>query len=223
MQIQIASHGNRNVVIRPRAIPDPSPDEDELERFYQATTSPSSQVDATHAGEAAPAPGKEPYEDPTKGSGQGSDALIEFNPGVYQDAMGAKPGNASGQMYWARVGRSDRVLLHELVHAMSDVAGVNAKTMTGPDGYDNLEEFTAIVISNVYAAETSGGTPPNLAGGHGGQVLPLLLHSSLAFYNRYKKYMQNVCDNHLRLVRLLKTATGISHNPFVFCTLPIPL
>src|SRR5271165_5121416 len=72
--LQIASHGNRNVVIRPRAIPDPSPDQDEVSRLYNASTTPSSEKDAIRAGENAPAPGKEPFEDPTKGSGKGSDA-----------------------------------------------------------------------------------------------------------------------------------------------------
>lgn len=215
--LQIAFHRNKNVVIRPRPIPAPSADEDDFSRVYNADTIPSSAKDAVRAGQAAPAPGKDPIEDPTKGTGAGSDALVEFNPGVYKDAMGAAPGDRESGLFWARMGRSDCVLLHELVHAMSCVSGVDAGTMAGPEHYDNLEEFTAVVISNVYAAETGGVTPPNLAGGHGNQVLPLLLRDSRAFYNRYRRYIQDACDNHPALAQQLKKATGISHNPFIYC------
>jgi Effector protein len=187
--LQIASHGSRNVVIRPRAIPDPipnptpgSPGQDDYSRFYQASTSFSNETDAIRAGEDAPAPGKESYQNPTKGSGKGSDTLIEFNPGVYKDKGGPSPQNALDQIYWATLQRSDYVLLHELVHAMSNVSGVNATTMAGPANYKNLEEFTATVITNVYAAEDSGSTPPNLAGAYDNRsALSLELRDPLAF------------------------------------------
>jgi hypothetical protein len=216
--LDIALHGDKNVVIRPRAIPDPSPAEDDFSRFYNATTTPSNVQDALPAGETTSTNKEEPWKDLITGTGQGSDALIEFNPGVYQDAMGVEPKDPSDHAFWVRQGRSDCVLLHELVHAMSDVSGVDARTKSAPAGYNNLEEFTAVVITNVYAAETSGGTPPLLSGRHDGRALPLLLRGSRPFYERYRTQMQDVCDNHRRLARQLKLATGISHNPFVYCT-----
>ena len=49
----------------------------------------------------------------------------------------------------------DEILLHELVHGLSSLVGRLADSMAGPAGYSNLEEFTAIVISNLYASETN--------------------------------------------------------------------
>jgi hypothetical protein len=115
-------------------------------------------------------------------------------------------------------GRSDYVLVHELVHALSDVAGVSAVTMACPDGYDNLEEFTAVVIRNVYESEVSG-SAASLWGGHDGRRLALLLREGRGFYNRYKPYMQAVCRNHPLLCRELKSGANIKHNPFVYCAI----
>lgn len=204
----IGQHKNRKVVIRPRPIPDPTPTVADDERLYNATAAPADRCDAFPKGTDCPAPGKEPWEDKTKGTGIGSDVVVDFNPGVYADAMGQAPVNL--------LGRSDYVLLHELVHALSDVSGTNAGSMGAPTGYDNLEEFTSIVVTNVYISETGGGYG-SLVGGHGGQRLPVLLTGSQAFYNRYSTYMNQVCSNHPWLTNELRKATGISHNPFIYC------
>jgi len=219
--LRIAFHRNKNVVIQPRSIgPHPDePDEDEFSQEYNATTQVSNLADATRKGDDAPAYGKDPIEDHTKGTGLGSDVLISFNPGVYKDAMGPTPKDHLSQKYWEGLDRSDCVLLHELVHAASDISGVNAEHEAAPDHYKNLEEFTAIVIANVYFADVCGAMPTNLVGGHDGTVLPLLLKDSQAFYNRYRQYMQNACDNHPELAKALKAATGIAHNPFIYCNL----
>lgn len=198
----IGQHPNRQVKIRPRPIADPDPEESEESRLYNAEAVPTNRLDAIRKGDKN-------EEDKTVGTGTGSDVVIRYNPGIYADAMGQAPLNL--------VGRSDYALLHELVHALGDVSGVNAKRMAGPAGYDNLEEFTAIVVANVYRSENGEGHGI-LVGGHGGQKLPLLLTGGQAFYNRYSSYMQQVCANHPRLAKELKQATGISHNPFVYCT-----
>jgi len=207
--MQISHHPSKQIVIRPLPIAPPDPKVPDIERLYNSFVEPSSKVDAIRQGENAPAPGKDPDEDRTQGTGKGSDAVIKFNPGVYADAMGMAP------VY--PFGRSDYVLVHELVHALSDVSGVNAETMACPDGYDNLEEFTAIVMRNVYESEVSG-SGARLWGGHDGRPLPLLLVSGSGFYNRYKAYMEAVCRNHPLLCRELKTGTNITHNPFVYCS-----
>ena len=82
-----------------------------------------------------------------------------------------------------------------------------------------LKSSWASRVANVYFAEVCGAMPTNLVGGHDGTVLPLLLKDSNAFYTRYRKYMQNACDNHPELAKALKAATGIAHNPFIYCTL----
>jgi hypothetical protein len=205
----IGQHADKKVTIRPRPIPDPDPKVADVERLYNAEAEPANLRDAIRKGDPDPAPGKEVWEDKTVGTGYGSDVVITFNPGVYADAMGQAPVNM--------LGRSDYVLLHELVHAMSDVSGMRADRMGAPAGYDNLEEFTAIVVANVYISENGEGYG-SLVGGHGGQTLPVLLTGSQAFYNRYSSYMEQVCLNHVWLAKELKKATGIKHNPFVYCT-----
>lgn len=204
----IGKHRDRKVTIRPRPIPDPDPKVAEVERLYNAEAVATNERDAIRKGDPDPAPGKEVWEDKTVGTGLGSDVVITFNPGVYADAMGQAPVNL--------VGRSDYALLHELVHAMADVSGMRADRMGAPAGYDNLEEFTAIVVANVYRSENGEGYGM-LVGGHGGQTLPVLLTGSQAFYNRHSSYMEQVCLNHGWLAKELKQATGISHNPFVYC------
>jgi hypothetical protein len=220
--LRIAFHRSKNVVIQPRSVgPDPNdPGQDKFSQDYNASTAPSSEVGSIRKGDDAPAPGKDATEDHTKGTGEGSDALISFNPGVYKDAMGVAPGDddQKSKKFWAESGRSDCVLLHELVHAMSDVSGVNAQDQGAPYRYQNLEEFAAVEIANIYYAELTGAMPAILVGGHDGSVLPVQLKDSKAFYDKYKQYMQNVCDNHPELAKQLKSATGIAHNPFVYCT-----
>ncbi len=209
--IQHFAETSKTVVIKPRAIPnpspDPSPDEDDFSRYYNATTNPSSPEDSQP-------PVKDPVTDRPIGTGYGSDVLIEFNPGVYGDAMEAYRANPNHRQYWVRLW-SDRVLLHELVHALSDVSGHNAVSETGPAGYKNLEEFAATVVTNVCVSETGGSIDDLME--YGGQRSPLLLANGQAFYNRYRLYMQNVCMNHRLLARELKAATGIRHNAFIYC------
>jgi hypothetical protein len=204
----------RKVIIRPRPIPPPDrtlPEEQQKYDQYNAgaRVEDSKRKDAFLKGEPAPAPGKDETEDRTLGTGLGTDAVVLFNPGVYADAMGQ-----SGTLVFRR---SDHVLLHELVHGLSDVSGVSAEMMGAPAGYDNLEEFTAIVVTNVYVSEI-GGPISDLVGGHDGRRMPPKLNSGQAFYNEYPEYMQTAYANHRWLTRELKSGgNAISHNPFVYC------
>lgn len=213
--VYIAQHPKR-VVIRPRPIP-PRPDEntppdqrqDDYSRYYNAETAADSEEDAQP-------PVNDPVTGRTTGTGHGSDAQILFNPGVYADAMGAYVAEPNSRRNWARE-RSDRVLLHEMVHALSDVSGRNAKSgyWSTVAGYGSLEEFTACTVRNVYTSET--GSPVGELKDHDDQPLRLLLTSSVEFYNQYRQAMQEICINHRFLARDLKRATGIQFNPFIYC------
>jgi hypothetical protein len=108
---------------------------DEFSRSYKATTIAASEKDATVAGEDAPRLGKEPWEDPTKGTGKGSDVLMEFNPGVYPDAVGPQPADQKNAIVRARLGRSE-----------SDVSGVMAASMPGPAHFGTEPEVELIGI-----------------------------------------------------------------------------
>lgn len=92
-----------------------------------------------------------------RGTGAGSAATILFTPGVFvrlQRFLGvATRGNAP-----------DEVLLHEIVHAMHDMHGfASCRPLVGSLGaYENLGEFYAISIVNVYCSERNR----PLVGGH---------------------------------------------------------
>jgi hypothetical protein len=103
------------------------------------------------------------------------------------------------------------------MQAISDVSGTNSFAKTGPNGYDNLEEFTAVEVTNVLISEDGGGWG-RLLGDHHGGLLPLALIDSQAFYKRYSTYIEQVCVDQPWHVKELKKATGIEHNPFVYCT-----
>src|SRR5262249_50774702 len=79
------------------------------------------------------------------GMGTGTNATIFYRPeawGVFGTAStAAAPSN-----------RPDEVLLHEMVHAARDMKGVSY-LLPMAKGYENEEEFLAIVITNVYLSE----------------------------------------------------------------------
>ena len=88
------------------------------------------------------------------GDGTGSDVVVNFTPAMWvsndvKAAFGAA--NASGP----GVGK-DEILLHEIVHGMRQMSGTS-RCSTVPDnpGMDTVEEFMAIVISNVYRSESN--------------------------------------------------------------------
>lgn len=149
-----------------------------------------------------------------KNNGIGSDVTIDFNPGVYADAGG--PGHAAAGF------SSDEVLFHELVHAMSCVEGTQTKSVPFQgeigeylkDSFDDLEEFTAMVIANVYRSECER---PGLRGSHKSGNLTELNCTGQEFYNFYQKDMQQICTFHPMLAKDLKRAVNIPFNPFVYC------
>jgi Effector protein len=109
-----------------------------------------------------------------KGSGRGSDVAIYYTP---QDYIETK--NAPG-------GRTDEILLHEMVHALRMSKGKSLCVSFGDD-YDTQEEFYAILITNIYRSENRYTV---LRANHFGH-LPLMrpLTDDGAFYQRYKLWI----------------------------------
>jgi hypothetical protein len=209
----------KSVVIQPRPL-DPKNDDPFADRMDAQTLADNDENSALRGTVA---------NDGRKGTGKGCDAIIKFNPGVYRDweataltGSGSRE-NARNRQDFANSQTSDRILLHELIHGLSDVSGTNAELVGAPNPWGNLEEFTAVVIANVYEAECSGVGRPLLLYGHsftpmqGGKLE--LLRNSQNFYKQYANEMQSVCTNRPHLARQLKTATRISHNPFVYCSI----
>jgi hypothetical protein len=111
--------------------------------------------------------GKAPEPDDLS-DGSGSDAVVRMTPSLIAGAEG-----------WARFDgpgfHPDEVLFHETIHALDDITGLNAESRAGPAGYDNLEEFTACVISNMYISQENlynPALPSLLRSGHAGAYDP---------------------------------------------------
>jgi Effector protein len=94
---------------------------------------------------------------PVPGYGDGTNALIWFTPDMYDPKhRPRKPGY-----------RPDEVLVHELVHASRIMRGV-MNFMPVNKGYDDLEEYIATILANIYLSE-KGQTV--FAGNHGTSVI----------------------------------------------------
>ncbi|BDC49909.1 hypothetical protein F183_A22250 [Bryobacterales bacterium F-183] len=143
-----------------------------------------------------------------KGTGQGSDCVLKINPWNYHN-MGGKCPNEPGR-------GGDEILLHELVHALSSLSGKLTLTSNSPNGFTNLEEFTAITVANVFSSQTNRA----LRADHGGfDRLSPKLSDSQSFYSKYSVYMQQICANHRGLAFQLAQLKSIHFNPFTLCTL----
>lgn len=87
----------------------------------------------------------------SRGTGRGSEVVIEFTPGFY--VRGNPLARRTGM-----AGRATEILLHELVHAMMYSRGLNdPRILAGAAGrtYENRAEFNAILVTNIYRSERS--------------------------------------------------------------------
>jgi len=90
------------------------------------------------------------------GSGEGSDAVIEFTPDIWKGEAMRPPSDAP-----------DEVLFHELVHASRTMRGVSDKKIV-TRGYGDQEEYIAVVLTNIYMSEKGQRV---FAGSHGSKIL----------------------------------------------------
>ncbi len=108
--------------------------------------------------------GTDMFDDELVGTGEGSNSTVSFTPSTFASAPAsaascAEPGGAG----W----RADEVLFHELCHSYRQNVGRALCDASGMTGYDTLEEFFAIVVTNVYLSE-SGGASASLRLNHHG-------------------------------------------------------
>jgi hypothetical protein len=90
------------------------------------------------------------------GTGDGSDAVIEFSQETWRGEAMRPPSDAP-----------DEVLFHELVHASRTMRGV-ADKKTINRGYGDQEEYIAVLLTNIYMSEKGQLT---FAGSHGSRIL----------------------------------------------------
>lgn len=84
------------------------------------------------------------------GTGSGTNTVIEFTPGFH-----APYSPHARNTMW--MGRSDELLLHELVHSVIAGRGVNDPSPlgAGESRWHNRGEFDAILVTNIYRSETN--------------------------------------------------------------------
>lgn len=131
-----------------------------------ATASPSDPKAATRKGEFALAGGKGPQrfmpmteglfiKEPMVGTGVGSDSVIRFSPFLFgyggTASKGPKPEIPAGSPGTT----PSAVLFHEMAHSYRHMSGQYQKMplQGGRAGYNNEEEFFAIVLSNIFVTD----------------------------------------------------------------------
>ena len=89
------------------------------------------------------------------GSGGGSDSEMHFSVDSWQTMPTCSKTVTSGCMppMFAQNRGPDDTLLHELVHSLREMQGKFTQYPTRTKGYDNEDEFFAILVQNIYASE----------------------------------------------------------------------
>ncbi len=96
-----------------------------------------------------------PNDKSNEGTGKGTDSTVYYSPWVWPDqgnALCNEDNNAGNS--------SDEVLLHELVHSMEQVEGKLDQCEVYPPRFDptyatdNVAEFFAVLVANLYSSET---------------------------------------------------------------------
>jgi len=202
---------NRSLVIKPWRH-DPAKDA-RTETHWMAYGEPESYADATAAGEFAKT--SENSELPkaerlaNMGTGRGTNYVLYFTPWYVGDSRPVGPA-------WG----ADEVFLHELVHGLNSLKGNLRMTGGAPDGFDGLEEFTAITITNLYTSQIGGTLRQDHRGHTALPTAPLNLCNPQVFYTKYRDAMQDCYRFHKSLAGIYKgwDASLVQFNPFRFCT-----
>lgn len=154
-------------------------------------------------------------EDPLLGTGKGSNAVVRFSPTMF--GYGASGACAP---YAGSPGASpSQVLFHELAHAYRMVRGVfhTRPTVGGSARYTNMEEFFAVVLSNVLTADPTYHTGNRaLRADHAGfAALAPALSTSRGFVDQIpnRNKMRELVASEPVLTRELKSVKS-SFNPF---------
>jgi hypothetical protein len=114
--------------------------------------------------------------EPAQGTGMGSDGIVRFTPTMW--GFGAKGDCAQ---YVGGSGASpSQILFHELAHAYRSARGTfyARPTIGTGSGYDNMEEFFAIVLSNVLATDPTFSTANRTLRADHSAFLPLAANLS---------------------------------------------
>jgi hypothetical protein len=152
-------------------------------------------------------------QEPMLGTGEGSDVTVEFTADMWGfgnqcSAPGGQPGSSPSQ-----------VLFHELVHGYRMMRGhfFNFPMTRSQKPYDNEEEFFAIVVSNVFIADTSNpfGSRTLRSDHHGFGTLAAAQSTNKGFlaHKNNRERLERFAKAEAKLVAALKSVKGV-FNPF---------
>lgn len=123
--------------------------------------------------------------DQVRASGRGNNALVRFNPNMWTSAALAYEGFIASPARFTQAPGvlKDEILLHEMVHGLRQIRHTTDyhKPVDNPN-WTTVEEFMAIVVSNVYRSEKGR---PGLRKDHAGFVaLPAAQEDPQVFLNQ---------------------------------------
>src|SRR5262245_48768972 len=128
------------------------------------------------------------------GTGNGTDVVIAIEPHAFRGFDTKSGYDRHGDM------DPEAALVHELFHALRYMLGVATRVPVGA-GFDDLEEFYAVLIENIYRSET--GRTAGLRADHDAvfhrlsdkllTVGVLLMHPDF-YYETYKEAIDALCD-----------------------------
>ena len=201
---------NKSLIIKPWRH-DPAKDE-KTETHYMAYGEPESYADATPSGEMAKTIETSELSKSERqaniGTGRGTNYVLYFTPWYVGESRPVGPA-------WG----ADEVLLHELIHGLNSLKGNLRLTGGAPDGFDGLEEFTAIVMSNLYTSQVGRTLRYDHRGHSALPSTPLNLCDPQVFYTKYRGAMQDCFAFHKSLGTIYRSwdASFVPFNPFRFC------
>jgi hypothetical protein len=166
-----------------------------------------------------------------RGTGRGTDAEMHFSPRKIDDFGEVPPCPRDGTVSTGRcrLGRGtathgpDDLLVHEMVHALRFARGLLNSVPTWDKGYDNEEEFFAILVANIYSSEK--GRTRLRAGHHGYVLMPEEMNTSEGFLGKgvsppWRGHLENrqliqkfVCQNYGLCAQLCEKVTAAAFNP----------
>jgi hypothetical protein len=154
-----------------------------------------------------------------RGTGRGTDVDIHFSPENHAPrCMTNGMPNLGRCHYQGDDEGPDAVLLHEMLHAVRMTYGQSLQAPTWDKDYDNEEEFFAVLVANIYMAET--GKARMRASHHGQSVLSPTLNTSQSFLGRDEDppttiQLENrrlvhkfVCQNHILSAHICGKSTA---------------
>ena len=148
-----------------------------------------------------------------RGRGGGSDSEVHFSVDTWQTQPTCSKTVTSAclpSIYAQNMGPDD-ILLHELVHSLREMHGQLTLYPTRTKGYDNEDEFFAILVQNIYASEK--GITILRRDHHGGSAIQRALSTSEGFLGKGQRPLSmEQLENRLLVRKLTNECFALCSN-----------